>query len=152
MFQGTASGNPGGWGDQFAIAMYDYNRIRADLTGHGGVPARVQWVNLTIRANHTWFNSGGELRIGWANRTDLPGSGVWQPVNAGGLGVHNFGKPQQRTLSVNTLNSIVGNTGFTAICVGQAGSSTNLNRYVVCDGGTGNLAPFLTVNYSKLVL
>jgi hypothetical protein len=152
MFQGQASGNPGGWGDQFAFCMFDYNRIRADLRGHNNTPARVQWCQLQLRVNHTWYNSGGDLRIGYFSRTDFPASGVWQPPNAGTLGVHAFGKPQQRSLSVNTLNAVVGGDQFTGIVVGQAGS-TSLQRYCVVDGGTSaGTRPSLTINYSKLVL
>jgi hypothetical protein len=153
MFQCFAQGNPGGWGDQFALAMFDYNAIRRDLTGYGGAPARVQWCNLTLRMNHSWWNAGGDVRVGYFNRTDLPASGVWVPVNAGALGWHNFSaRGQTRTLSVNTLNSIVGGTAFTGICIGNA-QWTDLTRYVVFDGGTSAAGrPTLTINYSKLVL
>jgi hypothetical protein len=152
MFQGTASGNPGGWGDQFSFCMFDYNAIRRDLMGHNNTPGRVQWCQLQLRMNHSWFAAGGDVRIGYFSRTDFPTSGVWQPPNAGTLGVHNFARGQSRSLSVNTLNAVVGGDQFTGVVIGQAGSS-NLQRYCVVDGGTtAGTRPSLQINFSKLVL
>jgi hypothetical protein len=126
--------------------MFDYNAIRRDLAG-----ARVQWTNLQLRMNHSWFAAGGDARLGYFNRTDFPASGVGVPANAGTLGVHNFARGQQRSLSQNALNGIIGGSGFTGISIGNAQSTTNLQRYVVFDGGTGGTAPALIVNFSKVV-
>jgi hypothetical protein len=143
MWQGAASGNPGGNGNQWGMAMFDYNAIRRDLSG-----ATINRIQFTIRINHSWYAAGGDARLGWFNRTDFPTSGVGTPGNAAAIGTFAFTRGQTRTIDVtNALRGVVAGSGFTGVSLGPATALSNLQQYVVADGNTNT--PTLAITFTK---
>jgi hypothetical protein len=142
MWQGASQGSTVN-GNQFGLAMFDYNAIRRDLAG-----ATINRIQFTIRINHAWFASGGDARLGWFNRTTFPTSGVGVPGAAGSAGTFSFARGQTRTLDLtNALRGVIAGSGFTGVSLGPATAMSNLTQYVVADGNTNT--PTLAVTYTK---
>lgn len=69
-YQGAYSGGYGSVGSQFFFATFDAAAMQDDLTG-----ATVSQVELWANNQHSWFNSGADLYVGWSTRTDLATGG-----------------------------------------------------------------------------
>jgi hypothetical protein len=149
MYQGCASGQINGSGDQYSFARFNYGQIATDLGA--GV---VNWVKLRLTNQHAWYNSGLNAVVGWSSYT-----GSFGTTFVPGAGTHmnqehyhmNEGQTLTRTMGSWLKASIT--TGFTTIVLGTSNSYTNptdLNNYGYFAGaGSTSTCPQLQINYTK---
>lgn len=69
-YQGAYSGGYGVDGSQFSFATFDAVQMQDDLNG-----ATVSKVELWANNQHTWYDSGADLYVGYTIRTDLATGG-----------------------------------------------------------------------------
>lgn len=145
LYQGAASGQLGTTGDQFALILMPFSRIRNDLRG-----ATIQKIEFFCRSTHAWYNAGGWAILGWGTRT----SPYW---GASPLGNSNAARWQMgRTQSMwrDVTGALRGNIGtnLTMLMLGPSNARTNasdLNNYMNFTGGTGSNGPALRITYRK---
>ena len=149
MFQGgeTAGGGSAN-GVQKAMTLLP-SSVQSDLSG-----VTIDSVTLRLEWLHTWYNSGGNVSLGYNNRTSLPASYTGSDItNVATWSQGSVGSPVTTDLSSTGLGAALQSGAAKALTVGPGPgsiSNPNLNYYGYFYGGGGgdpNQQPLLTVNY-----
>jgi hypothetical protein len=148
MWQGGEQASGGSYnGTQKSLGVIGGNP-QSDLSGK-----TIDSVSIRLEQNHTWYNNGSYVILGYTNRSSLPSS--W---NAGGItGVKTWwqgpatdqgGHAVTTDLTGQGLGSALQSGAAQSISLGP-GSSYNLNNYAQFYGAGGDNSqnPLITVNW-----
>lgn len=133
-------GTEGSTSSQVAYIQWPAATIVSDLTG-----ATINWAQITATNQHTWYNSGGTLDLGWASANDYS-NGLHGADHPTVINQH-FNEGQKLTFNVATSyvqHFLTGSMNYSLI---GDGSTTDLNFYGYWAGGANSWQ--LTVNYTK---
>lgn len=142
LYQGWYSGaSSTGAGSQTSFALFNGTQIASDTSG-----ATINYCHLIMQNQHTWYDSGANLMVGWSNNTS------WGGAFPSGATLHpNYSQPHfnegaTQTVSISaTLGRAFQSSGATALMFGD-NSTENLDYYGYWTGGT---SPQLVINYTK---
>lgn len=70
LYQGCASGDINATGDQYSFALFNYGQIESDLSG-----AVINSVKIKLTNQHSWYNSGMYVVLGYAPFTVFGSTG-----------------------------------------------------------------------------
>lgn len=139
LYQGEYSGG-GAAGSDVGYALFNHSQIASDTSG-----ATITAVKLKMQNQHSWYDSGASLIIGWTS------NGTWSS-SAPTSGMHYdvdevfFSQGQTLTFSIPvSIGKAFQSSGATALAFGN-NSTTNLKYYGYW---TGNTYPQLSITYTK---
>jgi collagen type I alpha len=147
MFQGgeTASGGSAN-GVQKSLMLLP-STVASDLSG-----VTIDSVTLRLEWLHTWYNSGGDIALGYNGRTSLPSTWTASDITSVATWFQgSVGSPVTTDLSSTGLGAALKSGAATALTIGPGPgniSNPNLNYYGYAYGAdTSANSPLLTVNY-----
>ena len=142
-YQGTYSGGEYVTGSETSLILMPWSTIQSDLSG-----ATVEAIALKCTNQHTWYDSGGTLLLGWSRKTSGAATNTYvKGTDFPNVYRANFAEGQTRTLSIpvstfgGALQSELG-----CFMIGDF-STTNLDYYGYWAGGANSWA--LTITYKK---
>lgn len=145
MFQGVPNTAFGTFpGNEFSFAEFNSSQIVADLSG-----ATVDQVLLTVTNQHSWFNSGMTVALGYSNRSSFPSS---IPSFGGGdhQNVQQYFISEGATLTTDITSNfatVLQNGNAKALMFGPSPTYSNLNYYGYFAGFSQSGAPSLRISY-----
>ncbi|MHB1954992.1 MAG: hypothetical protein ACYCOU_14745, partial [Sulfobacillus sp.] len=118
--------------------------IQSDLSG-----ATINWVKLRLHNQHSWYNSGMTVAVGWDTKSSF-GSTAADPTPSNIVSYH-INEGSTLTYEIDSTGASFGAAfqNNAANLVLWAALSTGLAYYGYFDGPNGGTPPELIINYTK---
>jgi hypothetical protein len=137
MYQGQASGNPGGWGSQYSIMDF-FSVINAVPSG-----AVVNQALLRMQNKHTWYDSGAYLYTHTATSSSVATfSSQYNQIA--------FGEGQSVVTDVTVMVAamVSGGLRYVGVRVPSGGTALTGYGYWAGNNAASGVAPFLKITYT----
>lgn len=146
MYQGCASGDLSLTGDQYSFALMPYSQIQSDLSG-----ATINSVKIALINQHSWYNSGCYVILGYAPFSSFGGTG--NPSGATENAINFFideGQLKTQDVTGYGFGTAFQNGTARSLMLGPSaatsGGATDLWNYGYFTGGAN--AVTMTINYT----